>query len=375
MRIAIDASRAINEKAGVGRYTRELIKKLIEIDQKNQYLLLFTFWRASRTKMKLIKEFRRPNVQIKTLKIPGSLKEKIWDWPMPWFKSFLGEVDLFYAPSFFEVNFGLKIPQVVTIYDLATNLFPEHRGKEVSKKLNKRAAKACRMAQKIIAISESTKNDLKKHLKIPEAKIEVVYPGRNELSEPAKHLPFSLKNGTYILFVGTIEPRKNLIGLFKAYSLLPLKLQEKYPLVVSGAEGWNIGETFEMFESLKLAGKVKFLGFVSDSVLAKLYKEATVFCYPSLYEGFGFPVLEALSFGAPVVTSNVSSLPEVTGKAAVLVDPGEPKAIASAIERLLEHQKERSDLQMLGPRRAKKFSWERTAKQTLKLFKEIGNKK
>ncbi|MFA6492780.1 MAG: glycosyltransferase family 1 protein [Patescibacteria group bacterium] len=371
MKIAIDASRAVNEKAGIGRYTLELIKKLIEIDKENQYLLLFSFMREDAYKTKIIKSLKSANVKTKVFKIPGNLKEKVWGWQMPWFKHLLGDADIFYAPSFFEVNMGLNIPQVVTIYDLTTFLFPEHRGQEVSERLNLRTRKACQKAVKIIAISESTKNDLEKHLKIKQAKIKVVYPGKNELPEPVKNLPSTLKNGSYILAVGTIEPRKNLTGLFKAYALLPIKLQEKYPLVIVGAEGWNEEETFNTFNHLKLEGKVKFLGFVPDSMLAKLYKEAAVFVYPSLYEGFGFPVLEALSYGVPVVTSSVSSLPEVAGKAAVLVNQEDPKSISSGLQRLLEHKQEADDLRKIAKIQADKFSWEKAAKETLKVFKEV----
>lgn len=374
MRIAIDASRAVNESAGIGRYTLELVKKLVEIDKKNQYLLIFSFIRSNFRKEKIIKSLQGPNVETKIYKIPGNIKEKVWGWTIPWFDRLLGDADIFYAPSFFEVNMGLKIPQVVTIYDMTTFLYPAHRGEEVSKRLNLRTKKACKKATKIIAISSSTANDLQKYLKIAKTKIDVIYPGQNQLSEPVKNLPGSLKKDAYILAVGTIEPRKNLVGLFKAYSLLPLKIQDKYPLVICGAEGWNTGEIFDTYLRLKLEGKVKLLGFVPDGLLAKLYKEAAVFVYPSIYEGFGFPVLEALSFGKPVVTSNISSMPEVAGKAALLVDPENTKSIANGLQRLLEHKNEADDLSKMAKKQAEKFSWEKTALQTLKVFEEIVKK-
>lgn len=376
MRIAIDASRAINEKAGIGRYTLELIRHLLAVDQKNKYLLIFSFMRSSRRKEKIIKEFQKyPKVQTKVLHIPGQLKEKMWNWKLPWFKHLLGETDVFYGPSFLEVNLGLKIPQVVTIYDLTTFLFPKHLGKTMTERYNLKTQKACQKVQKIIAISRSTKDDLTKLLKVSATKIEVIYPGKNDLPSPANNLPKGLKSKSYILAVGTIEPRKNLIGLFKAYALLPIALQEKYPLVVAGAEGWNTGETFNCLKVLKLDNKVKFLGFVSDGVLSKLYKETALFVYPSLYEGFGFPVLEALSFGAPVITSNVSSLPEVAGKAAVLVDPNEPKSISNAIQKLLEHKEDADKLRLIAQKQADKFSWQMSAQETLKVFEGIQKQK
>jgi len=372
MLIAIDASRAINETAGIGRYTRNLVKKMIEIDQKNQYLLIFSFWRPSPQKEKLIKTFGQSNVKIKILKIPGGLKEKVWQWRLPWYEKFLAGADVFFAPSFFEVNFGLKIPQVATIHDLSTFIFPAHRGKNISQRLSRRAQAAVKIAQKIICVSASTAQDAVRYLNVNPRKIKVIYPGITDFPSAVKNLPSSLQSKSYILFVGTLEPRKNLVGLFKAYALLPPYLQEKFPLVIVGAEGWNTGETFAVFRALKLAHKVKFLGYVADAVLAKLYQEAAVFVYPSLYEGFGLPVLEALSFGTPVVTANISSLPEVAGKAALLVDPNDPQSIANGLQRLLEHQEEREKLAILGPQQAAKFSWEKSSRQTLKVLEEVG---
>lgn len=371
MLIAIDTSRAINETAGIGRYTRELVKKMTEIDKKNQYLLIFSFWRQSPQKEKLIKTFRRANVKIKILKIPGALKEKAWRWRLSWYEKFLDGADVFLAPSFFEVNFGLKTPQVMTIHDLSTFVFPAHRGKNVSQRLSKRTQAAAKIAKKIISVSESTAQDAVRYLNLNQTKIKVIYPGITDFPDPAKNLSASLKSQSYILFVGTIEPRKNLIGLFKAYALLPPHLQEKYPLVIVGAEGWNTGETFDAFRALKLDNKVKFLGYATDAVLAKLYQEAAVFVYPSLYEGFGLPVLEALSFGTPVVTSNISSLPEVAGQAALLVEPQEPKSIAGGLQRLLEGKFERENLRKMSLKQVKKFSWERTARETIRVLEEV----
>ncbi|MBM2821194.1 MAG: hypothetical protein HW405_954 [Candidatus Berkelbacteria bacterium] len=288
---------------------------------------------------------------------------------MPFYEKFIGRSDVFFAPSFFEINAGLKIPQVVTIHDLTTFIYPEHRGIEVSKRLSTCAKEAAKLSQKIITMSRATAADAQKYLNIKEKKIDVVYPGLSDLGKP-NNLAKNLKPSSFILYVGTIEPRKNLIGLFKAYSLLPLVLQEKYPLVVVGAQGWNTGESYDAFNALKLEGKVKFLGFISDASLAKLYESCAVFVYPSLYEGFGLPVLEALSFGAPVVTSNISSLPEVAGDAAVLINPEDPKEICAGIQKLLEHNHEAMDIRQKGKIQSRKFTWEKSARETLKVLKE-----
>jgi len=371
MYIAIDASRAINERAGIGRYSRELIKKMIEIDKKNDYLLFFSYFRKTPEKERQLKIFQGPKVKLKTCRIPGAWKEKIWRWRLSWFEKFIGQADVFFAPSFLEVNFGLKTPQVVTIHDLTTFIYPEQRGQEVSERLSRRAKEAAKYARKIIAVSKSTAADASKYLKLAKNKIKVIYPGLTKLPTPSKNLPPNLKPKNFILFVGTIEPRKNLIGLFKAYVLLPPVLQEKYPLVIVGAEGWNNGETYDVLKALKLANKVKFLGFIADPVLAKLYQEAAVFVYPSLYEGFGLPVLEALSYGTPVVTSNISSLPEAADQAALLINPKDPKSIASGLQRLLEGKFECENLRKEAQKQVQKFTWEKAARETIKMLEEV----
>jgi len=378
MVIAIDASRAINETAGIGRYTREIVRNLLRIDSKpassagrNEYVLIFTYFKKSAAKERQMRQFQGQNVTIKTLKIPGTLKESIWRWRWPWYNRYLKGADVFFAPSFFEVNFGLKIPQVAVIHDLTTFIYPLHRNKEVSKRLSLRAKEAAKIAKKVIIPSQSTAADAKKYLNLPEKKITVVYPGISKLAEPVNNLPGNLRAHQYLLFVGTIEPRKNLIGLFKAYALLPPVFQEEYPLAVVGAKGWNTGETYETLKTLKLEGKVKFLGYASDAVLAKLYSEAAVFVYPSLYEGFGLPVLEALSFGVPVVTANISSLPEVAGKAAILIDPLKPIEITQAIQEIIDHQNMAEELKEEAKKQVMKFSWEKAARETLRVLEEV----
>jgi len=368
MKIAIDATRAVIEKAGIGRGTKELVKNLIKADKKNQYLLLFSYFRKDPAKVREIQAFQAPKVKIKTYKIPGSFKEAIWGWQAPWFDRLLEGADIFLAPSFFEVNLGAKTPQIVLVHDLTTILFPKQRGEEISQRLSKRLEKACKLATKIIAISESTKRDLIRLLKIPAEKIEVIYWAPTKVKEMGQ-LPKGLKTKSYILFVGTIEPRKNLVGLFRAYGKLPPSLQQKYPLVVVGAQGWNTGETYKVLRDEKLEDKVKFLGYVDDKTLAKLYQAAAVSIYPSLYEGFGLPIVEAMSYGTPVITSDTSSMPEAAGRAGVFVDPTNPKSIARALQRVLEGEIKvlSSDLKA----QAARFSWEKAARETLRLLESI----
>ncbi|OGD57209.1 hypothetical protein A2V71_02235 [Candidatus Berkelbacteria bacterium RBG_13_40_8] len=368
MKIAIDATRAVIEKAGIGRICFQLIKKMLEVDKQNEYLLLFTYFRSDLKKEKLIKEFEGPNVKTKILKIPGNLKEKVWGWRLSWFNKLVKGSDVFLAPSFLEVNQGLKIPQVLIIYDLTTFLFPEQRGKGVSERLSKKTVLACQKAAKIITISESTKKDLIRLLKISPSKVEVIYPGLTKFPKIAKKLPKGLKSKKYILSVGTLEPRKNIKNLLLAYNLLSGNLKKEYKLVICGARGWNIDDEVKEISENK---SVSWLGHIEDDILAKLYKEAKVFVYPSLYEGFGLPVAEAMQFGTPVITSNISSMPEVAQKAGILIDPRDIKAISRALQGVLEgkFKVQPQDLET----QAAKFSWEKNAKETLEVLEEVAN--
>lgn len=371
MKIAIDVSRIVNEKAGIGRCTSELVRALLKIDKKNRYLLICTFIRGEKSKKALMETFAQKNVEIKYLKLPGKLKETIWHSRLPIVKKILAGADVYLAPTFLDVITNLAIPQVVIIHDLSTFRFPQHLGKKLAIYFDRQTEVATRLAKKIICISESTKRDLIKILHVEPKKIQVIYPGNALLPPAAANLPAGLKSRAYILTVGTLEPRKNFSSLFKAYALLPLELQEQHPLVVVGGKGWNTGEIFELILQLKLDDKVKFLGHVDDKVLAKLYQEAEIFVYPSLYEGFGLPVLEALGFGLPVITSNTSSLPEVVGEAGVLIDPTEPKSIARALQHLLEHKNIARKLSQAAFSQAKKFSWKTTAIDVLKLLESL----
>jgi glycosyltransferase involved in cell wall biosynthesis len=305
------------------------------------------------------------------LRLPGRIKEILWGWKLPWYKHYLNGCEMLFAPSFFEVNMGLNIPQVTSIHDLSACLFPDQRGKSLSRFLCQRAKLACEKAQKIIAISKSTKNDLVRLYKIPSGKITVTYLAGKSFKKVANQLPDGLKKDSYILATGTIEPRKNLSRLFQAYAKLDEKTTAQYPLVIAGAKGWNTGLIYQTIKRLNLKDKVIFLGYISDESLARVYQDCLFFVYPSLYEGFGIPLLEAFSFGKTVLTSDVSSMPEVSGDAALLVDPNNVDDIARGLEKLISDDTLRLKLQALSQKRAKDFSWVKTASQTLQVLESV----
>lgn len=368
MRIAIDASRAVNEKAGVGRFTRELIENLLKTDKENQYILLFNFWKDYSEKEKEARKFKKTNSEVIISRVPGVVKERLLTSPFGYVERMKLNADLYLAPTFLDVDLKLKIPQIVVIHDLTIFKFPEHLGENISRRYQKILKKAVAKVFKIVTISESAKKDLMEILEVPPSKIEVIYPGFGGLV-PQKSLPLKLKKKSYILNVGTIEPRKNLENLLEGYSMLPTPLKEKNPLVICGASGWRNSAIYKKWQELNLQEKVIFAGYLSDQELAALYQNAACFIYPSLYEGFGLPVLEALSFSLPVITSKVSSLPEVGGRAVSYVDPKNTDEIKRELKKILTNKKYSDKLSRLAKAQAKRFSWEKAAKAFIKVFK------
>lgn len=303
-------------------------------------------------------------------------------------------VDLWFSPNlnFTALSHGVKY--ILTIHDLSFDFFPEFstRRQYLWHKAVRPKAQ-CERADMIITPSENTKRDIVDYYKIPPEKIRVIYPGiqsaqahdvilseTKNLSNSAKKDPsayglrmtlnaeiqkkYNLPD-EYILFLGTIEPRKNIIGLIEAFE----KLRAKYPatahLVIAGAPGWKNAEIYSRAQASSFAEKIHFIDFVAPEDKTALYAGAKIFVYPSLYEGFGFPVLEAMSVGTPAITSNRSSLPEIAGSAAYLIDPTRPEQITLAMNELLNNDKLRDWHIQKGIEQVKKYSWEKAAKEWL----------
>lgn len=374
MKIAIDATRAIVESAGIGRYALEITKALIADDSDNEYLIFSTHFNDSPEKTKVFNSFASTRSKLKRLRVPGNLKERLWLSKVNFLKYFLEDAQVLFAPSFFEVPLGLAIPQVVTIHDMTASLFPAQRGEDVSKKIDCRTKLACAKAEKIISVSESTKNDLLKIAKIGGGKVEVVYPGLKQFARIAEKLPNGLNKDGYVLCVGTLEPRKNLVGLLRAYNQLPVQIKKRYPLVIVGGKGWNDSDIYAEFEKSNLKRYVVFTGFLADEDLARLYKDCRVFVYPSLYEGFGLPVVEAQSFGRAVLTSNISSLPEAGGEGAMYVDPGNVDEMSKKLEKIIKDDSLRERLGRSALSNAKRFSWKRSARQTISVLEGLSDR-
>lgn len=362
MIIGIDGTRGINERAGIGRYTRNLVNEMAQLDSIDAQFL-FTAMRGKREKTREIKRLIGKR-QFRLKSIPGEWKNTIWGWPISLPDYWMSQVDLWHAPSIWEAPLHTHKSLVVTIHDMTPFLFPQLRGEKVSKNQRKRTIRVVKKADRLICISHATAEDLIKFVPTAKGKIAIVHLGVEENFQPLNYV----KKEKIILAVGTIEPRKNLQLLFKAFLKLPKKLQDEYQIWIVGARGWFDSQIFGVAEAL--GDRIKFCGFLSDRELVEAYNKATIFAFPSLYEGFGLPLLEAMACGLPIIANNVSSIPEVVGDAAMLLTNDVDRWQAS-LNRLLTDASLRANMRHAGLRQAKKFSWRKMAEETAKVYDEI----
>lgn len=367
MRISIDATPLLLESAGVKNYFYYWIAQLrrqAPDDEIRLFPFLGEFGALTHQESVLSPWATWPRLGLLYfVNVPGN---PAIDW-------ITSRADLFHATNQVR-NPPRRTPLTATVHDMTCWLMPElHTPANVRADANF-AEKVMRRAAGLIAVSQSTKNDAVRILDLDPGTVEVIYPG---VAEPYFRATAEgvrrVKDGyglsrPYILFVGTIEPRKNLDTLLDAYLELPRSLRAEVELVVAGPAGWSARETQERLR-FGLKG-VRYLGYVPEPDLPALTAGATVFAYPSLYEGFGFPVAQALACGVPVVTSNLSSLPEVTGEAGLLVDPRSVAEIRSALERLLESPSLREEMAGKARKRASQFRWETCAEQSLAFFRK-----
>ena len=379
MKIAVDIRVLMDKQySGISEYAYYLLQELLARDDGNEYIFYYNSFRKLDPKL-----FRWCNsrVTFKNTSWPNKIfnyiLQKFLSWPK--LDSVTGPVDVFWSPHLNFSCFGQQAgKKILTVHDLSFLRYPEffnlrknfwHRQLNVKKLIKKYDV--------IVAISENTKLDLIELLGVPEEKIVVIYSGLNKekaaLDADQVSL-FKLKhdlNERFIFYLGAIEPRKNVAGLIEAYNLLRdrhLPLTE-YQLVLAGSNGWKNQKIYKKADESLYRDDIKFLGYVSREEREWLYNNASLFVYPSYYEGFGFPPLEAMSHGLATITSDVSSLPEVTGEAALLVNPYSTLDLARAMETLLLDEKLRAVYSEQGLARAGQFSWSKTAEKYLELFK------
>jgi glycosyltransferase involved in cell wall biosynthesis len=278
----------------------------------------------------------------------------------------------------FYLNYNTK--KVLTIHDLSPFTYPTTHNKQTVKLWGPTLKLIKKRIDNVIVDSNNTKNDCIKYLGIPEEKIKVIYLAADKIFKPNKdkeNLQEYLKNKyevkfPFILCVGTLEKRKNIPNLIKAFNKIK-KTLKNYQLVIIGNKGWKYKSIFNTLNELNIKDDVIFTGYVPNEDLVKFYNTADLFVYPSIYEGFGLPPLEAMACGCPVITANTSSLPEVVGKAAITIDPYNVNELSCAMYKILINENLKTELSRKSLSQAKKFSWEKTASQTWKIYEEILN--
>lgn len=379
MRIGIDVRcLAEGKRTGVEEYAISLLEELFRQDQKNEYILFFNAWKSGLPDFRWLDGF--PNVRLKKFRFPNKLLNlTLWYFGYPKLDRLVGGTDIFFVPNLNFVAVSGKTKLVVTAHDLSFEIFPETFSRYTRIwhfLINFR--RLLRRADAVIAVSQSTRDDLVRYYGLTPKKITTIHNGlsprfvtmsRNDpqlLAVKEKYrLPYQ-----FILYLGTFEPRKNILALLRAYETLVETNPRagKYALVLAGSPGWKSAPLFEAIQASPARKNIHLPGFIADVDKPALYNLASLFVYPSLYEGFGFPPLESLASGTPVVVSHSSSLPEVIGEAGIMVDPYRPDELRLALEALMTDRALREKIASRAALQAQKFSWRKCARSTLALF-------
>jgi len=389
MHIGIDYTAAAWQGAGIGRYTRELIRAIVAQGAAHRYSLFYAAGglAADSPYMADLRELCATYPHVRRVPIPLSPRRLTQFWqrlrvPLP-VDLFTGRLDLLHAPDF--VLPPTRARTIVTIHDLSFLVHPECAEPGMVRYLTDAVPRGLRRANVILADSQATRRDLARLLAVDPARVELVYPGvgphfRPMLAEETASVRLRLGlPDRFVLFVSTLEPRKNLVRLLEAFAqVIEPRNENREPgldathsplhLVIAGRRGWLYEDIFAAIDRLQLRERVRLLDYVHDNDLPALYNLATAFAYPSIYEGFGIPPLEALACGTPTVIADNSSLPEVVADAAVLVSAEDVESIVSGIRRVVSDAGLRARLRAAGPAQARKFTWEQAAKRVLACY-------
>ena len=369
MKIAIDLTPIPRQMTGVGKYARCLLKSLAEFDRENHYWLFvkedqFDQYRPGQENFHIVPQSRI---------LHNRLIRLLWEQIALPVQLLKRKIDLLHSIHYTTPLFS-PCKRVITIHDMTFYLFPEKH--TLIKRLFFRSIipAAIKKTNHIFADSKNTRADILKIFNLPTAKIDVVYLVTDPIYRPfdiqSMEMDLEKKYGIrfpFILYVGTLEPRKNVWRLIQAYAQLSAETHLQHRLVIVGKKGWAYKEIFETLSGLdrKIREKIIFTGYVAEKDLPSLYNAAELFVYPSLYEGFGIPPLEAMACGVPVIASNISSLPEVVGDAGLQVNPLDTEAISGAMREVLTNKGLGTELKKKGIQAAKKFSTKRMAEGIL----------
>lgn len=381
MKIGIDIRCLIGGKrTGVEEYTLELLEHIFAADRENEYVLFWSAWRLPTCPLDWDRRF--PNVRLVSFKIPNKLLNFcLWYFRFPHLDRLVGGVDIFFLPNLNFAAFSGSVRVVLTAHDVSFEKYPEtfswkRRLWHVFVNFRRLALRANR----VIAVSRSTRDDLVETIGVTPKSIRVVQSGisgqfRQMDRNDATLLDVKRRYGLpyrFILFVGTIEPRKNILSLARAFDALVAGGEAlDYDLVITGTNGWKYRDTLEEIGRLSSRSRIRFTGFVRDEDKPALYNLSSLFIFPSLYEGFGFPPLEAAACGVPVMVSNSSSFPETIGTGAILIDPLRPDDMARALQEMLRDKPLRDELSRRGMACAAQFKWADTARKTIGVLRDV----
>lgn len=381
LKIAIDATPVLPKPSGIGFYVVNLIRALKELQIQENFALEIVYQIS--LKSVLTGNFSRPThlKEFQTLRLfplPVKVTNFFIQFPqlfLPSFEQQFGFPDIFHGTNYTVFPFR-NSKRVLSIYDLTFVKYPQFTNSTV-KAYAERVKHCLQWTDLVLTISQNSKRDIVELLNVPEEKVWVTPLAsrysigdrdRLHLSATDSDLDYDFSK-PYILFVSTIEPRKNIATLIEAFDYLKSKYQLEHQLVLIGQKGWLYESIFERMARSRYQTDIHHLSYLSDERVALFYSKADVFVYPSYYEGFGLPALEAMTLGAPVITTNTSSLPEVVGDAALLVEPDAVTDLADAILQVVSHSLLRDQLIAKGKERAKLFSWSHTATETLKAYR------
>ncbi len=355
MRIALDACTLGRRRTGDETYVRGLLKGFAELQPKNLALHVITTSAYSGPKLEGFEWHQVPESNFFVRNFSG----------VPKLLSQVG-VDLYHAN--YWARYWDSLPKVVTIHDVAFAAFPKGFKKHEVLIFNALSKRVAQKARHILTVSEFSKQEIHRFLRVPLEKITVTYNALDDCFRPADK-----KNADvpFILYVGNLHPRKNLVRLVEAFVKLKREHRTDLSLKIVGQKAWLYGDIFESVRKSGLESSVHFTGYVSQDELVQTYQNATVMVYPSLYEGFGLPVLEAMGCGVPVVTSKSTSLVEVAQNAAELVDPTSADSICEGIWNVISSERRRQELRARGLIRAQQFNWQTTAEKTLRVYEAV----
>ena len=372
MNLGFNVSDILGSPAGIGRYTNNLVTNLLKLDKDNNYFLFSQKRLSERLRYKFLVyknchliESNSPITQLWLQSVIPYLLKKY-------------QIDIFHSSN--STNFIGNVKRVVTVHDVICKRYPQYFTKKTILNLQVAFSIVRKKAHHVIADSETTKNDIIKFLEIPESKIKVIYLGVDDnfriiededlLHTIGKKYALTKK---FILSIGTLEPRKNVLTILRAF--YKTRAKNDYKLILVGKKGWFFKEVFRLINQLKIENEVGYLGYIDDAELPLILNSASLFIYTPFFEGFGLPVLEAMKCGVPVITSNVSSIPEIIGDAGILVNPTDIDELAQKIDLVLENKELHESMKSRGIKQVQRYSWEDTASKTLQLFKFVWQSK